>query len=126
MFKGSSRRPPERLPDHDLYVAGCFPCQPSSPLVSRQGAADELERGRIFEFVLAALSTKSQRAFLLEDVKGLVTQRRATLDHMLKQLRQIGNGAYQVGYNIVNATQHGIPQHRERVYIVGLLRVYIV
>ncbi|MFM7980277.1 MAG: DNA cytosine methyltransferase [Candidatus Fonsibacter sp.] len=73
MFKDISSRPPERVPYHDLYVPG-VPCQPVSPMGSRQGVADKFGRGRIFEFVLAALNTKRPRAFLLVNVKGLVTQ----------------------------------------------------
>ncbi|MFM7990445.1 MAG: DNA cytosine methyltransferase [Candidatus Fonsibacter sp.] len=41
MFNDISRKPPERMPDHDLYVAG-FPCQPFSPMGSRHGLADKL------------------------------------------------------------------------------------
>ncbi|MFM7981439.1 MAG: DNA cytosine methyltransferase, partial [Candidatus Fonsibacter sp.] len=63
---------------------------------------------------------------MLENVKGLASQHRATFDDMFKQLRQIGNGAYKVGYKIKDTARHGIPQHRESVYIVGLLRDYIV
>ncbi|MFM7989474.1 MAG: DNA cytosine methyltransferase [Candidatus Fonsibacter sp.] len=64
---------------------------------SRQGLADKLGRGRIFQYGLAALSTKRPSAFLLDNVKGLVTQHRATFYYMLEQLRHIGNGAYNVG-----------------------------
>ncbi|MFM7986835.1 MAG: DNA cytosine methyltransferase [Candidatus Fonsibacter sp.] len=53
------------MPDHDLYVAAGFPCQPFSPMGSRQGLADKFGRGRIFQYELAALSTKRDRAFLL-------------------------------------------------------------
>ncbi len=93
---------------------------------SRQGLPDKLGRGHIFRYGLAKLSTKRPRAFLVEHVKGLVSQHRATFDDVLQQLRQIGNGAYKVGYTIIDTARHGIPQHRERVYIVGLLRDYIV
>ncbi|MFM7987039.1 MAG: DNA cytosine methyltransferase, partial [Candidatus Fonsibacter sp.] len=72
------------------------------------------------------MSTKRPRAFLLENVKGLVTQHRATFDDVFQQLRQIANGAYKVRYTIIDTARHGIPQHRERVYIAGLLRDYLV
>ncbi|MFM7984802.1 MAG: DNA cytosine methyltransferase [Candidatus Fonsibacter sp.] len=93
---------------------------------SRQGFADKLGRGRIFQYGLAALSTMRPRAFLLENAKGLVSQHRATFDDMRQHLRQIGNCAYKVGHTIIDTSRRGIPQHRERVYIVGLLRDYIV
>ncbi|MFM7985125.1 MAG: DNA cytosine methyltransferase, partial [Candidatus Fonsibacter sp.] len=76
MCNNISHRRPEQLRDHDLYVAGC-PGQPFSPMGSRQGLADKLGRGDIFRYVLAALSTKRPRAFLLENVKGLMSQHRA-------------------------------------------------
>ncbi|MFM7979326.1 MAG: DNA cytosine methyltransferase, partial [Candidatus Fonsibacter sp.] len=103
------------MPDHDLYVA-VVRCQPFSPMWSRQGLPDKFGRGHICLLILAALSAKRLRAFLLEKVKGLVSQHRATFDDMLKQLRAIGTGVYKVGYKTVNTAQHGIPQHRERVY----------
>ncbi|MFM7982815.1 MAG: DNA cytosine methyltransferase, partial [Candidatus Fonsibacter sp.] len=88
MFKDISRRPPKRLPDHDLYVAR-FPCQPFSPMGSRQGVADKLGRGRLFQYVLAALSTIRPFIFLPDKVKVLVGQQRATLTDMLQPLRTI-------------------------------------
>ncbi|MFM7981336.1 MAG: DNA cytosine methyltransferase, partial [Candidatus Fonsibacter sp.] len=82
---------------------------------SRQGVADKLGRVGICEFVIAALNTKRPRAFLLEEVKGLVRQHRATFDDVLKHARQLGNCAYKVGYKIIDTARHGTPQHRERV-----------
>ncbi|MFM7985378.1 MAG: DNA cytosine methyltransferase, partial [Candidatus Fonsibacter sp.] len=63
---------------------------------------------------------------MLENVKGIVSKHRAAFNGMLQPLWQIGNGAYQVGYTSIDTARHGIPQHRDRVYIVGLLRDYIV
>ena len=69
---------------------------------------------------------KKKRVFLLENVKGLVTQHRPTFDHILKDMRRIVNGAYKVGYRIMDTANYGIPQHRERVYIVRLLHCSLV
>ena len=55
-----------------------------------------------------------------------MTQHRATFDHILKELRLIGIAAYKDGYKSIDAATYGIPQHRERVYIVGLLRNSLV
>ena len=120
MFKDITRRHPDELPDHDLYVAG-FPCQPFSTMGSRQGVRDKLGRGLIINHIIAALAAKRPRAFLLENVKGLVLQHRATLDNIMQQLGGIAGSAYKVGYKVIDTADHGIPQHRERVYIVGLL-----
>lgn len=79
------------------------------------------ERGRIINHIIAALTLKVPRAFLLENVKGLVTQRPQTLENILGQLRNIAGGAYLVRHRVIDTADHGLPQHRERVYIVGLL-----
>ncbi|MFM7988704.1 MAG: DNA cytosine methyltransferase [Candidatus Fonsibacter sp.] len=76
--------------------------------------------------MLAALNTKGPPAFLLGNANGLVSQHRATFNCMLQQLRQSEKCAYKVGHTMIDTARHGIPQHRERVYIVGLLRDYMV
>jgi len=91
---------------------------------SRRGALDE--RGRIINHIIAALALKVPRAFLLENVKGLVTQHSQTLETILGQLRSIAGGAYLVRHRVIDTADHGLPQHRERVYIVGLLRSCLV
>ena len=121
MFKDISLRPPRELPDHDLYVAG-FPCQPFSTMGARQGMRDARGRGLIINHIISALAVKRPRAFLLENVKGLVTQHKATFKRILQRLRHMAGSAYKVGFKIIDTADFGIPQHRERVYIVGLLR----
>ncbi|MFM7986970.1 MAG: DNA cytosine methyltransferase, partial [Candidatus Fonsibacter sp.] len=74
MFKDISRRPPERLPDHDLYVAG-FPCQPLSPM-----ATTRLGR-QVWTWTYISIRTcrvehAEPRAFLLDNVKALMTRHR--------------------------------------------------
>jgi len=125
MFTDICTRRPEELPDHDLYVAG-FPCQPFSTMGSRQGVRDARGRGLIIKHIIAALAAKRPRAFLLENVKGLVTQHRATFDRILRLLRSMAGSAYKVGFKVIDTAELGIPQHRERVYIVGLLRAALV
>ena len=79
-------------------------------------------RGLIINHTISALAAKRLRAFLLETVKGLATQRRAAFENILQQLHQMARSAYNVGFKILGTADFGIPQHRERVYIVGLLR----
>ena len=83
---------------------------------------DARGRGLIINHVISALAVKRPRAFLLENVKGLVTQHNATFKQILQQLRHMAGSAYKVGFKIIDTADFGIPQHRERVYIVGLLR----
>ena len=72
--------------------------------------------------MVSALAAKRPRAFLLESVKGWATQTPGNFENMLQQLRQMAGSAYNVGFKILDTADFGIPQHRERVYIVGLLR----
>jgi len=125
MFKDISLRRPRELPDHDLYVAG-FPCQPFSTMGARQGVRDARGRGLIINHIISALAAKRPRAFLWENVRGLVSQHRATFEDILQQLRHMAGSAYKVGFKIIDTADLGIPQHRERVYIVGLLRAAMV
>ena len=61
LVKDITRRRPEQLPDHDLYVVG-FPCQPFSTMGSSQVLDDPFGRGLIIEHIIAALATKLPRA----------------------------------------------------------------
>ena len=121
VYKDITKRKASRLPAVDVYVAG-FPCQPFSSMGLRQGEADKHGRGNVFGHVCAAIDAKRPRAFVLENVKGLVTQHRRTFDNILAALRGIGGDAYDVTWRVLNTCEHGVPQNRERVYIVGILR----
>ena len=84
---------------------------------------DARGRGLIINHIISALATQRPRAFLLENVKGLVTQHNATFKNIcLQRLRHMAGSTYKVGFKIIDTADFGIPQHRERVYIVGLLR----
>lgn len=114
-------RLPNQIPDHDLYVAG-FPCQPFSAMGLRQGVRDPQGRGTIIEHIIAALMEKTPAAFILENVRGLVSQHREDFDRILKALRSMRNNMYLVAWRVLNTEHHGIPQHRDRVYMVGIRR----
>lgn len=104
------------IPDHDILVAG-FPCQPYSIAGLRQGLKD-VRGGDIFLAILKILNEKQPSAFLLENVKGMISHDNgATFAFILKSLSRCG---YAVQYNILNSMHHAnIPQNRERVFIVG-------
>jgi len=105
----------ESTPDHDLLVAG-FPCQPFSIIGSMKGFEDT--RGTLF-FEIARIITKKQpKAFILENVKLLKGHEKGrTLNVILKTLRNLG---YHTEYRILNALDFGLPQKRERIWIVGI------
>lgn len=110
------------VPDHDVLLAG-FPCQPFSIAgVSKKNALGRPHgfacetQGTLFFDVARILETKRPRAFLLENVKNLVSHdRKRTFRVIRRTLEDLG---YTVDARIVDA-QHFVPQHRERILITG-------
>ena len=74
---------------------------------------------------MAALTAKRPRAFILENVRGLVTCHPGTFSAILKKLRAIEGGIYAVTWRVLNTADHGIPQNRQRVYIVGIQKALL-
>lgn len=104
------------IPNHDILLAG-FPCQPFSQAGLKKGFSDT--RGTLFFDVERILLAKKPKAFLLENVKQLKGHDKGkTLQVILKKLRQAG---YIVYCDVLRARDFGIPQNRERVFIVGFL-----
>ena len=102
----------------DIYVAG-FPCQPFSVQGMHQGFEDSRGRGRIFSFVRKYIHQNRPRLFLLENVKGLVSVNGGrNFQRIMRSLRLIG--VYNLYHRILNTKDHGVPQNRERLYIVGI------
>lgn len=105
------------IPDNfDILCAG-FPCQAFSMAGKKLGF--EETRGTLFFDVAEILRRKKPKAFFLENVKGLqIHDKGRTLQTILKVLREDLN-YYVPDPEIVNAMNFGVPQHRERIYIVG-------
>ncbi len=102
--------------DFDILCAG-FPCQAFSLAGKRLGF--EETRGTLFFDVAEILRRKQPKAFFLENVKGLLIHDKGkTIQTILKVLREDLN-YYVPDPQIINAMNFGVPQHRERVYIVG-------
>lgn len=104
------------VPDHHVLVAG-FPCQAFSIAGARGGFEDT--RGTLFFDVARIIREKKPEAFFLENVKGLMNHdRKRTIDTILKVLRE-DLKYYVPDPQVMNAMYFGVPQHRERVFIVG-------
>ncbi len=111
------------IPNHDILIAG-FPCQPFSisgvskkNSLGRPHGFNDPTQGTLFFEIKRILLDKRPGAFLLENVKHLVRHDngntfRVILDILQKQL------GYTVYYRVIDAVNH-VPQHRERIYIVG-------
>ncbi|MFD2704656.1 DNA (cytosine-5-)-methyltransferase [Salibacterium lacus] len=103
------------VPEHDVLVAGT-PCQSFSVAGSRGGFDDA--RGTLFFDVARIANEKQPKAVLIENVKGLVGHDRGkTLDTIVKALNECG---YRVDFNVLNSKYFGVPQNRERIFIVAV------
>lgn len=104
------------VPDNFDILCGGFPCQAFSLAGKKRGF--EETRGTLFFDVAEILRRKQPKAFFLENVKGLMIHNKGnTLQTILNTLDEVG---YVVpDPQIVNAMYFGVPQHRERIYIVG-------
>jgi len=103
------------VPNHDILCGG-FPCQAFSIAGFRQGFEDT--RGTLFFDIARILAEKRPKAFLLENVKGLSNHKGGkTLSVILKTLRDMDY--YVPTPKIIRAEDFGVPQKRERIFIVG-------
>jgi len=108
---------PTTLPDFNLLVGG-FPCQSFSIAGKRGGFNDT--RGTLFFDIARILAEKKPRNFLLENVKGLLSHDNGrTFKTIISTLAELG---YCVEWQVLNSKNFGVPQNRERVFIVGHLR----
>ena len=109
--------PTTDIPEHDLLVGG-FPCQAFSIAGKRRGFEDI--RGTLFFDVARILRDKRPRYFILENVKGLLNHDGGkTISTIFEVLSELG---YIYSWRVHNSKNHGVPQNRERIYIVGHTR----
>lgn len=103
------------IPNHDILLAG-FPCQPFSKIGKREGFKDATQ-GTLFFDILRILEFHKPKAFLLENVTGLLENDGGrTIKIILKALQEQG---YDVQMKVYNSAEFGLPQNRRRIYIVG-------
>jgi len=103
------------MPAHDILCAG-FPCQPFSKAGGQKGF-DCPQWGDLFDYVIAILRTHKPRYFIIENVPNLVRHNKGkTWRTILRRLRLAG---YTVSDRSLSPHQFGIPQIRERAFIVG-------
>lgn len=104
------------IPDHDVLCAG-FPCQPFSKAGRQLGIQDD--RGNLINVVIEILKIKKPKYFILENVRNLEKHNFGlTWIYIKDELEKLG---YSVDKKILSPHQIGIPQHRERIFIVGSL-----
>lgn len=117
--------PADSIPDHDILVAG-FPCQPFSIAgvskknsLGRATGFEDKTQGTLFFDVCRIMKAKRPKAFMLENVKNLCSHDKGnTFRVILESLEELD---YEVFYQVLDG-QNYVPQHRERIIIVGFDR----
>lgn len=108
---------PGDLPDADCYCGG-FPCQAFSIAGKRGGFADT--RGTLFFDVMRLAKERHPKILFLENVKGLLNHDEGrTFGTIIRTMDELG---YDVEWQVFNSKYFGVPQNRERVFIIGHFR----
>jgi DNA (cytosine-5)-methyltransferase 1 len=125
IYTDITKRKHSLLPDIDVYVCG-FPCQPFSLMGNKLGTDDS--RSNIMFSCIKVIQRKLPKIFILENVKNFkFIQKGAPFNYLIKTLKNIKTiekecacNAYNVYYDILNTKDYGIPQNRERIFIIGI------
>lgn len=107
----------DEIPDFDMLIGG-FPCQSfsiSAQNPPRLGYKDE--RGMLFFEMVKILKERKPRFFIAENVKGILSANGGKAFPMI--IGEFKAAGYNVVYKLMNASEYGVPQKRERVFIVG-------
>lgn len=105
----------EKLPKYDVLIAG-FPCQTFSVIGRREGFEDI--RGQLIFHIARILQETKPKAFILENVKGLVTHDKGKSIKTI--LKLLNNAGFDVVYKVLTSLDYGVPQMRQRVYFIGI------
>ena len=131
MYEDITKRNHSEVDQLDLYIAG-FPCQAFSISGKRQGFDDV--RGTLFFNVAEFIKINQPQSFILENVKGLLSHEKGRTFQTIIDLLSNGGGTvnsqisldiledglgYHIYYKVLNTKEHGIPQNRERIFIIG-------
>lgn len=113
--------PEDDIPDGDILTAG-FPCQPFSNAGNRKGVHDS--RGMLYKECLRIIEKKMPKVIVFENVKGLLSSKyldgRNLADVIVEDLSNMNGLGYNVVYQLVNASDYGVPQNRQRVLFIGI------
>ncbi len=107
---------PQEIPPFDILLAG-FPCQPFSHAGLKKGFEDT--RGTLFFNILRIVEYHMPSVVFLENVKGFKNHDKGNTFKVVKE--SLENLGYTVSAKVLNAKDFGVPQNRERIYIIALL-----
>lgn len=118
---GDIRVEKEKIPPHDVLIGG-FPCQPFSTLGKLQGFDDKAGRGTLFFQITDIIQKHDTKLVVLENVKNIMNHNNGeTFKRILRELEEIGYKPY---YHVFNSQNYGVPQRRNRCYIVAFNKKY--
>jgi len=107
--------PSSEVPDNFDILLGGFPCQGFSVANTKRSMEDE--RNFLYKELLRLIRDKQPKFFVGENVKGLLSmQKGQIIDMIVDDFRALG---YNVEYRLLKASDYGVPQNRERVFIIG-------
>lgn len=118
---GDIRVEKENIPNHDVLIGG-FPCQPFSTLGKLQGFDDEEGRGTLFFEIKDIIKKHKTKVVVLENVKNIINHDKGkTFKRIIHELESLG---YVCFHHVFNSADYGVPQRRNRCYIVAFLGEY--
>ena len=118
---GDIRIEKDSIPEHDVLIGG-FPCQPFSTLGKLQGFDDEAGRGTLFFEIKDIIKKHKTKVVVLENVKNILNHDNGnTFKRIIHELRELGYSPY---YSVLNSADYGVPQRRNRCFIVAFLSEY--
>lgn len=106
---------PDNIPDCEIVIGG-FPCQGFSVANMKRNISDE--RNKLYKQLLRIIKAKSPKFFLAENVKGIMSLGKGEVLKMI--LEDFSDAGYIVQAKVLNAADYGVPQLRQRVFIVGV------
>ncbi|MCQ2247940.1 MAG: DNA (cytosine-5-)-methyltransferase [Treponema sp.] len=107
---------PKTIPDFDI-LAGGFPCQPFSSIGKREGFQHKTQ-GTLFFYIAEIIKEKQPKAFILENVTGLLTHDEGRTYETIMDVLQ-NDLEYKVFPKVLNSSDFSVPQERKRLYFVG-------
>lgn len=107
--------PTEDIPKHDLLIGG-FPCQSFSTVNPTKDPFDE--RANLYKEMVRVLKEKQPKFFIAENVRGFMTLKKGLI--FKRVCEEFSNCGYILSAKLINAADYGVPQKRQRVFIVGV------
>ncbi len=125
LYEDITKRNHSELPDIDIYICG-FPCQSFSLIGKKQGTQDP--RSNIMLHCIDVIKKKRPSIFILENVKNFkFIEKGEAYNYLMNELKSIMDEnnvpIYNIYDDIYNTKDYGIPQNRERIYIVGICQL---